>query len=37
MAVRISFILSLIKWSEMGLIQFSYVIVIYFKGGGVGG
>ena len=37
MAVRISFILLLIKWSEMDLIQFSYVIVMYFKGGGVAG
>ena len=34
--VRISFILLLIKWSEMDLIQFSYVIVMYFKGGGGG-
>ena len=32
--VTISFILLLIKWSEMDLIQFSYVIVMYFKGGG---
>ena len=36
--VTISFILLLIKWSEMDLIQFSYVIVMNFKGGGgVGG
>ena len=34
--VTISFILLLIKWSEMDLIQFSYVIVMKFKGGGVG-
>ena len=32
--VTISFILLLIKWSEMDLIQFSYVIVMNFKGGG---
>ena len=35
--VTISFILLLIKWSEMDLIQFSYVIVMNFKGGGGGG